>query len=204
MIPLVQILGGVFGGAVVFASTNVDGFLLLTALYASREMSGWSIAAGQSLAMAVLVLVSALAAFASRAVPIYWTSLLGLAPLALGVRVLLRRKTAPQPLAQFTLPFWSEPPGRNARHEVLIVAGLALADGGDNLGAYIPLFTASAKAIPVYAAVFAAMTALWCWAARRIADNSWMRVRAAAWGAALLPIVLIALGVWVLARPFIT
>jgi cadmium resistance protein CadD (predicted permease) len=82
-----------------------------------------------------------------------------------------------------------------------MVALLTLAAGGDNLAVYVPLFAAAPRAIPVYAAVFAAMTALWCWAAGRLAAHPWAGAFVGARGRALLPVVLIGLGASILAGP---
>jgi len=78
------------------------------------------------------------------------------------------------------------------------VAGVTIANGGDNLGVYIPLFASATGAIPIYAAIFAVMTALWCWIGYRLVRNRWVGERLRRYGHLLLPYVLIALGLYIL------
>ena len=82
--------------------------------------------------------------------------------------------------------------------QVFAVAGVTVANGGDNLGVYIPLFAGVPRLMPLYAAVFAAMTALWCFAAYRIVQNRVIGTQLRRYGHVTLPTVLIALGLWIL------
>jgi cadmium resistance protein CadD (predicted permease) len=80
----------------------------------------------------------------------------------------------------------------------VFVATVTIANGGDNLGAYIPLFARSPELIAVFAMVFAAMTALWCalgyWLVRHPIAGAGLR----RYGHVLLPLVLISLGLVIL------
>src|SRR5690349_18227599 len=80
-------------GIAVFASTNIDDIFLLSAFFADRHLTTRSVVIGQFAGIAALVAASALAALAAIAVPEAWVALLGLVPLALGIRKLwlLRR-----------------------------------------------------------------------------------------------------------------
>jgi cadmium resistance protein CadD (predicted permease) len=78
------------------------------------------------------------------------------------------------------------------------VAAVTLANGGDNLGVYIPLFAREPSHIPLYAAVFAVMTALWCHAGYRLVHHSALGNHIRRHGRAVMPVVLIALGLWIL------
>lgn len=83
-----------------FAGTNVDDLVVLTVLFLSARATGrprpWQIWSGQYAGIAVLVVVSALAALGLAAVPDRWVGLLGLVPIALGVKGLVT--TIRQPL----------------------------------------------------------------------------------------------------------
>jgi cadmium resistance protein CadD (predicted permease) len=187
-------------GGVVFAATNVDGFLLLCALFASPRLKGRAIVAGQALGMAVLIGVSVLAALASVTVPARWTALLGLIPMALGIWALVVLIRGGLPASGDVERVWTEEQGleRRTGSQILAVAGLTLASGGDNLAAYIPLFAAQPRAIPLYVAVFVAMTVLWCWLSHRLARGGWAGGRVRRWGPVVLPFVLMALGARIL------
>lgn len=178
--------------ALVFASTNVDDLLLLSALFSDPSFAPRQIIAGQFLGITALVLASVACALLAVAVPPGWIGLLGLAPLALGVRGLWALRRPPE----------NDGPGE-ARAEMpgsraLAVASITIANGGDNLGVYIPLFSSARRLIPVYVTVFAVMTAVWCAAGYYLVNNRVVGERIRRYGRVALPFVLIGLGLWIL------
>ena len=80
------------------------------------------------------------------------------------------------------------------RSQLLAVAGVTIANGGDNLGVYIPLFANSLAAIPLFVVVIGLMTLLWCFLGHVLVNNKvfghWIR----RYGHKILPVVLILLG----------
>lgn len=181
-------------GAAAFATTNLDGLLLLMALYAHGGFGRRSIAFGQAVGMAVLVMASLAAAAGASLAPVRWAPWLGLAPLALGVRGLLTAS----PAASGGAPSL-EAAGSGGAGGTFAVAGLTVAAGGDNLGVYIPLFANAPGDVPLYVAVFAVMTAAWLWLARQLAASARGRERIGACARIALPLVLTALGARLLA-----
>jgi cadmium resistance protein CadD (predicted permease) len=75
-----------------------------------------------------------------------------------------------------------------------MVTALTIASGGDNVVAYVPLFAAAPSSIPVYAGVFATLTAAWCAIAYLCVRNRIVHVQARRYGHAALPIVMVLLG----------
>jgi cadmium resistance protein CadD (predicted permease) len=92
---------------------------------------------------------------------------------------------------------------QRAHSEVLAVMGVTIANGGDNLSVYIPLFASSLGLIPVYAAVFAVMTAIWCAAGYALVNNHVARQHVRQYGHLALPFVLIGLGLYILSDALI-
>jgi cadmium resistance protein CadD (predicted permease) len=82
--------------------------------------------------------------------------------------------------------------------QTMTVAGVTLANGGDNFGVYIPFFAAAPAAIPTYIAVFAVMTAAWCALGYFVVNNPLLGVHLRRYGDVLLPAVLIPLGLYIL------
>ncbi|WP_254722571.1 cadmium resistance transporter [Streptomyces spororaveus] len=79
------------------------------------------------------------------------------------------------------------------------VAAVTFANGGDNIGVYVPVFaTAGAGGMSVYAAVFLALVAVWCFAGKFFATRPVIAKALARWGHILLPVVLIATGLLIL------
>ena len=70
---------------------------------------------------------------------------------------------------------------------MLAVAGVTVANGGDNLGGYIPLFSSAPKLVPLYAAVFAVTTGVWCAIGYHLVHNALLGRRIQRWGRLALP-----------------
>lgn len=190
-------LGGLALGVVVFASTNLDDIFLLAAFFADPHLRPRAVVLGQLLGIGALVLLSAGAGLAALAVPAWAVALLGLAPLGLGLarlRELVRARAAPEEDAA------ADERSAEARtgSQVLAVAAVTVANGGDNLGVYIPLFADEPGLVPAWAALFAALTLLWCRLAWRLVHGRWTGAGLRRAGRVALPFVLIALGLHVL------
>jgi cadmium resistance protein CadD (predicted permease) len=147
-----RVVASAFG---MYLGTNVDGFLVLVLLFRMADGDPGlrrRVVAGQFLGLLVVVGVSAVAAAGLGVVRPHWVGLLGLVPVAQGVRGLVRaarHKPGDPPL----------PPVVGA----LGVAAIAIGNGGDNLSVYIPalrLFGLGRGLLVV--AVFVTLTAVWC------------------------------------------
>ena len=187
---MAQLGGTVVTAAGVFAGTNVDAFLLLVVPFLGSRDGGlrtWQIVLGQYLAFTALVAVSAAAAAGLATVPVARVGLLGVVPLALGVRGLFvagrDAGSGNQPIGPRRLP-------------TATVAALTVSVGGDNLSAYIVLFrTQTAVASGVTVLVFLLLLVVWCAVARLVATRKRVvpaMIRVNQW---LVPSVFIAIGV---------
>lgn len=185
----------------VYASTNIDDLLILAVFFADPQVRVGAVVAGRFLGLAVLVLASAAAALLAMAVPGEWIALLGLVPLALGLRLLPalfgKGGDADEQTAE-TFAGAHQPARRGFITQSLTVAGVTLANGGDNLGVYIPLFATAPQDIVTYVAVFAVMTAAWCALGYLVVNNPLIGNRIRRHGHVLLPVVLIVLGLYIL------
>jgi cadmium resistance protein CadD (predicted permease) len=184
---LVTVLSGVWP----FMVTNVDDFVLLTVLFATAGRggpSGRQIVVGQYLGIGVLVAVSSLVALGLAPVPERWVGLLGLVPVGLGVRGLLRPR---HDLAD------------DRRVGVATgtagVVALTVANGADNLSVYIPLFReAGVAGTTVYVVTFAVLVGLWCAVARALAGRRVLVAGIDRVGHWLVPLLYIAIGIRVM------
>jgi hypothetical protein len=143
-----QILSALGIGTVVFVSTNVDDIFLLSAFFSDPSFTSREIIVGQFLGIAALVLVSVACALLTFAIPEGWIGLLGLAPLVIG----LKRLWALWRGARDANAVSEQTGGSASRSKVLSVAGITIANGADNLGVYIPLFSNAPHLIPFYSA----------------------------------------------------
>lgn len=187
---------GIAGQAVgLFAVTNVDDLLILALFFArgaGLRHPTRTIAAGQYLGFAGILAVAVAAAFGATFLPESVLPWLGLLPLALGVRA--------------AVGVWrsrgdddEEPGSGDGAPTVLAVAAVTFANGGDNIGVYVPVFaTAGPGGTAVYLVVFLALVAVWVAAGRFLATRPVIAKALSRWGHILLPIVLIALGLLIL------
>lgn len=189
-------------GIVVFTSTNIDDIFLLTAFFADPRLRHRSIVVGQYLGIGLLVLVSALATLLALALPEGWVALLGVVPLLMGLSKLLALRTDTAALESGSEEHLIQDQYHNAegglRSQVLAVASVTVANGGDNVGVYVPLFATALEAIATYALTFAVMTGLWCALGYLLVNNTLLAGAIRRYGHVVLPIVLIALGVHIL------
>ncbi|MFF0471978.1 cadmium resistance transporter [Micromonospora zamorensis] len=185
---MIDLLSTAAGAAVVFAATDIDDIVILTLFFVAARTTGrprpWQIVAGQYLGIGALALASAVVAAGLLVVPDPWTGLLGLLPIALGVRALRASDDDVTPAVVTG---------------TLGVAGVTIANGADNVAVYVPVFRALGAAdSAVFLLVFVLLIALWC------AAGAWLgghrRVvrlveRAGHW---LVPTIFIGIGVLIL------
>jgi cadmium resistance protein CadD (predicted permease) len=191
--PAGEILALVLTAAVLFTGTNIDDMVVLTVLSISSRAAGrprsWHIWVGQYAGFTVLVAVSLAAAAGLALVPEHWLWVLGLLPLGLGLGKLVTAVRAHRS-------------GRYASPAVVTslagVIGLTIANGGDNVSAYIPVFrTSSAAATTVIVAVFMAGVAVWCLVSSRLAAHRAVSDAVQRWGFWAVPVVFILIGCYI-------
>ena len=187
---------------VVYATTNIDDLLILAVFFADPRVRVSAVVAGRFMGTAALVIVSGAAALLALELPAEWVALLGLVPLILGLRLLLalfRKDDGDNGVEDEIAGKLAKGLRSGFAVQALAVAGVTLANGGDNLGVYIPLFASAPAAIATYVAVFAVMTAAWCVLGYAVVNNPVIGQQIRRYGHVLLPTVLIALGLFILA-----
>ncbi len=187
---------GVIGQAVgLFAVTNVDDILILALFFAQGAGHAGTtrrIVIGQYLGFAAILAVATAAGFGATFLPESAVPYLGLLPLALGVKAAVQ---AWRHRGQDEEERKTEQDGPAS----LEVAAVTFANGGDNIGVYVPVFaTAGAGGMTVYAAVFLTLVAVWCLAGRFFATRPLIAKALSRWGHVLLPLVLIGIGLLIL------
>lgn len=189
-------------GIVAFAFTNLDDIFLLTAFFADPRLRHRSIVIGQYVGIGGLVLVSALAALLALTFPEGWVALLGLVPLLMGLQKLLALRTdtagGTGDSEEHRMQGQEHDAERRLRSQVLAVASVTVANGGDNIAVYVPLFATAFEAIPIYALTFAVMTGVWCALGYLLVNNNVLSGAIRRYGHVVLPVVLIALGIYIL------
>ena len=186
----------------VFVSTDIDDLFLLAAFFADPRLRRRSIVIGQYLGIGALVLVSALAALLALNIPEGWVALLGLAPLIMGLIKLRELRVSASTMEEDgdvrRMQEQEHTAERRWRSPVLAVASVTVANGADNLAVYVPLFATSFDSIATYVLTFAVMTGVWCGIGYLLVNNNVMGSAIRRYGHIILPVVLIALGIYIL------
>ena len=181
--------------AIAFVATNLDDFVLLMVFFSQvpSRFSYHQIFWGRYLGFAALIALSLPGFFGGLVLPKAYIGLLGLVPIAIGLRQLLKRedeaevKVANAP----KLPFGNV--------QMASVAALTLANGGDNIGIYVSLFAGQTWAeLGLTLLVFGVLVALWYWLAQALVSHPLMGNRLTTVGHRLMPFVLIGLGLFIL------
>jgi cadmium resistance protein CadD (predicted permease) len=150
----------------------------------------WRVVAGQYLGFLGILVVSVVGALGAGLLPDAVLPYLGLVPLGLGVRAGWRAWRDRDRAAD-------DPPAGGAGS--LQVAAVTFANGGDNIGVYVPVFAvAGAGSMAVFAAVFLVGVAVWCAAGWFLATRPPVARTLSRWGHVILPVVLIGIGVTIL------
>ncbi|MEU9457101.1 cadmium resistance transporter [Streptomyces sp. NPDC048277] len=188
---------GIIGQAAgLFAVTNIDDILILSLFFAQgagHSGSAGRIILGQYLGFAAILTVAIAAAFGATFLPESAIPYLGLLPLALGI------KAAWQVWKHRSDDGDEETEAKTGGPRALEVAAVTFANGGDNIGVYVPVFaTAGISGMTVYAIVFLVLVAAWCFAGRHFATRPVIAKGLSRWGHVLLPAVLIAIGLLIL------
>ena len=191
-----MILSSVLPAIGLFIVTNIDDIIVLSLFFArgagqrgttARIIAGQYLGFAGILGAAVLVTLGAGAFLPPAVIPYF-----GLIPLALGLWAAWqawRDNDGDDDEAKLA--------GKNVG--VLTVAAVTFANGGDNIGVYVPVFlSVRPAAVVAYCVVFLVLVAVLVIAAKFVATRESIAEVLERWEHILFPIVLIALGIFIL------
>jgi cadmium resistance protein CadD (predicted permease) len=124
-----------------------------------------------------------------------WIGFLGVLPIAIGLKRIAELRHGDE--SDGDAPDSAR--RSSGRGNVLTVAAVTIANGGDNLSIYTPMFaTRSGVDVAVIGLVFAAMTFAWIGAAFWLTRHRTLGPPIRRYGRRIVPFVLVALGVYIL------
>ena len=151
--------------------------------------------AGQLAGLGALYAAAVVLSLVALVIPPAWIGLLGLLPIAIGLKELWELRQPDEPEDDEA----AGSSGTRGRGNVLTVAAMTVANGGDNLSIYTPVFaTRSGLDVSLIGLVFAAMTLAWVGAAFWLKRHRTLGAPIRRYGDRVTPIVLIGLGAWIL------
>jgi cadmium resistance protein CadD (predicted permease) len=197
-------------GIAAFVSTNIDDLLILMAFFATPRFPPFQIVLGQYIGMGSLIAVSLLGLLIALVVPRNLIGLIGLFPIAIGIKELLElhkksndydnKDNEEEQLAKQHL----QRSKKLAYLPFLTVAAVTFS-GGEEIGIYTSLFAINNEIsqIIMLVSVVMVLTGFWCGLANYFVNHSFLADRFRHIASRLLPFVLIGLGIYILVEVFL-
>lgn len=189
---------------VLFVATNIDHLALLTLWFVhgqNRPGTTARICAGQYVGFGVILAVTiVLSAISGLVIPQEYLRFLGLIPLALGVKAAISEIRERVGSRDFEDEDEDEAQLKGKKVSVGAVALVTMANGGDEVAAYLPVFALSTWwQIALFCAVFLVLAGVLLALARFITGRMGLAEVLERFEAIIFPSVLILLGVLILA-----
>ena len=194
-----------------FIVTNIDDIFVLMLLFSqakaqvktseglkgkrteNKHISPKDIVIGQYLGFALLVVVSLLGTFGVMLITEKWVGLLGLIPIYLGIMLFIKGEDDDENAILSSLN------SGKYNSVFLSVAFITFANGGDNIGIYVPFFsTLTMNQLAVTVITFFIMVAIWCFIGYRLAAFKHVSETLENYGRWIIPIVFIGLGIYIM------
>ncbi len=181
---------------VLFISTDLDDVFVLLGFFADPRFRTRQIVAGQFIGIAALYALSVGGSFVSLVMRPAFVGLLGLVPITMGLR------NAWDLWASFDTRERESADNRSSADggaNIAAVVLMTVANGGDNVSVYIPLFAMrSGPTIAIMGIVFGIMTAAWLTLAYWLTRHRSIGAPVRLYTRLLMPFVYIALGIFIL------
>jgi cadmium resistance protein CadD (predicted permease) len=133
---MVDIIGLIAIGVAAFVATNIDDIFVLMIFFSSLAYSIRQIVLGQYIGIGLLIAISGIGSLIAFVVPTYVIGLMGIVPIAIGIKHLVEVRRKDNPSRQVVQDKMNK-----SYLSFLSVAAVTFSNGGDNIGVYIPLFS---------------------------------------------------------------
>ncbi|MEH2088914.1 cadmium resistance transporter [Nostoc sp.] len=201
----------IIGISVAFATTFDDN-LYLTAFFGkvNRSFRPKHIIIGEFLGFTALVFASLPGFFGGLIIPTTWIGLLGLLPVAIGISNLISREEEGETVQAVSVDLTS--PAKSVRQKKSLLAtirdpqtyrvsSVTIANGGNNIGIYVPLFASSnLPSLGVILCVCYFTVGVWCFLSYNLTRNPLMAPVLTRYGRKIFPFILIYLGLSILIK----
>lgn len=192
-----------------FAATNIDDILILMFFFSQVNSSFriHHIILGQYLGFMGLLLLSLPGFLGGLIIPKAWTGLLGLIPIYIGLQQILNPETQTPEIPSIASGKRSQPKSSGLMSyfnsllapQTYSVAAITLANGGDNIGIYVPFFASlSWFKLLVVITTFLSLVGVWCAIAYGLTRQPMIGKVLNRYGHKVVPFVLIGLGLLIL------
>ncbi|GBE95082.1 cadmium resistance transporter [Nostoc cycadae] len=200
----------IIGISAAFATTFDDN-LYLTAFFGkvNRHFRPQNIILGEFLGFTVLIFASLPGFLGGLILPTAWIGLLGFLPIAIGINHLLTREQAEEAVQAVSVDFSASTTKRQKKslwatlrdRQTYRVSAVTIANGGNNIGIYVPLFASSnLPSLGVVLCVCYLTVGMWCFLSYNLTRNPLLAPMLTRYGRKVFPLVLIYLGCSILIK----
>lgn len=199
-------LTGIFS----FIATNLDDLLILTLFFSQKKNKSqvYTIVIGQYVGFTIIILASLPGFLGGLMIPKEWIGFLGLIPLIMGIKSLLNQDNNDDDIKiQLTQPVFNTKHKSNSwiidfrkylNSTVVYVASVTIANGGDNIGIYLSLFSQkNLLDLSIILMIFYVLVGLWCFLAYWLVRHLIIAKMLMKYGSIVTPFVLIILGLFI-------
>jgi cadmium resistance protein CadD (predicted permease) len=185
-------------GIAAFIASNIDDTFILILLFSSLRFQTRHIFIGQFLGIAVLIMISALGSLIALVLPPFLVALMGLIPIAIGIKRLVELQGRNQITRKNKTLQDSK---RQGFISLLTVSGITISNGGDDIGAFTPLFAKynTMGEVTTLVSIFMALTLVWCILTYYFVNHPLIATHIQRFGKIITPLILVVLGLYILA-----
>ncbi|MBE9006491.1 cadmium resistance transporter [Fortiea sp. LEGE XX443] len=204
-----KIITTITEGIFAFTATNIDDIVILMLFFSqvNNQFRRRHIFVGQYLGFVAIIIASLPGFFGSLVIPRAWIGLLGILPIAIGIKQLLHRETENSEI-QIVNTSLTVSGNSNPTFNFLLsilspqtykVAAVTVANGGDNISIYIPLFASNSFTnLLIIIIVFIIMKGVWYALAYLLARQARIAYILTHYGKNAVPFILIILGLYLM------
>ncbi|MBD2445561.1 cadmium resistance transporter [Nostoc sp. FACHB-152] len=206
------LIGTIIIGISTAFATTFDDNLYLTAFFGkvNRNFRPQNIILGELIGFTLLVLASLPGFLGGLIIPHTWIGLLGFLPVAIGINHLLTRESQEEAVQDVSIDFDSHQKSRRHKKSLLAtlrdpqtyrVSAVTIANGGNNIGIYVPLFASSnLPSLGVIVSICYLTVGVWCFLSYNLTRNPLMAPVLTRHARKVFPFVLIYLGCSILIK----
>ena len=188
----------VVASLIAFVVTNLDDIFILILFFSDPKLKHRNIITGQFVGISTLILLSYLGSFIGLIIDIKYVGLLGVTPVYMGIKSFMALRNSSRSEEEVSIHLNLNDSGGQLK-QILSVASVTIANGGDNISIYIPLYAAFTNSGKVtMTIVFLLMTAAWCFIANRLSNHPIIKRSLEKYGHIVTPFVFILLGIYIM------
>lgn len=195
------LLSTLITGITSFIATNIDDIFILMLFFSQANHKSYTrqIIIGQYLGFTLLILLSLPGLFGGLFIPKAWIGLLGLLPIFIGIKELLEKDKYEIQLITTNSNQSQSLLTKLLSKETYSVTAVTVANGGDNIGIYVPLFASGTLVqFGIILAIFYLMLGVLCYVAFVLTRQPKPATFLTHYGKKIAPWVLIGLGMYII------